>query len=137
MSAHSKNQDKFNLLSVNIMNLLREFRNVIAHGQRFYSFRTTDDEAIVSRTHFNNLIGVEFLEVNDYKNNIGKNELFALSISILLFTKNESIRLSFINELESIYLSMEDENNVNLLKLIALNQSHIEKLKSLNRIFSE
>ncbi|KAA1039477.1 Abi family protein [Macrococcus equipercicus] len=132
-----QNEININQLNVNLFNLLREFRNRIAHGQRFYSYRSTEHEARISQSDFNQLLGYPFITDLDYKQGIGKNDLYALFIVVLLFTKSLNIRTNLINELIDIHRGMENESTVNLFQKIGITPQHLEQLKTLNSILEK
>lgn len=120
------NKDK-DLVSIGVdsLNVLREFRNRIAHGHRFYSFKS---EAQLSLTHFNNLIGYELLIKKEYSRDIGKNDLYALTLIILLFTRNKPTRDNLIEELFKIYGEMDQYNKINLLESTGFTYDLIRRL---------
>ncbi|MGS0644285.1 Abi family protein [Staphylococcus hominis] len=130
-------KDKINELNINLFNLLREFRNRIAHGQRFYSYKSSEHQGRISQSDFNDFLGYPFITDYDYKNGVGKNDLYALIITILLFTKNSNIRRNLINELIDINLGMKDKSKVNLFEIIGITPYHIEQLKTLNKIIDQ
>lgn len=75
-----------------ILEILRQYRNVIAHGQRFYSFKSNEDTAHLSLSFVNSLLEYDFIDKTKYKKGIGKNDLYSLIISIMIFTKPSGIR---------------------------------------------
>nr|WP_263314416.1 Abi family protein [Mammaliicoccus sp. Marseille-Q6498] len=131
----TKNDYTINQINVNLFNLLREFRNRIAHGQRFYSYKSSEHESRISQNDFNKFLGYPFITDYDYKNGIGKNDLYALIVTIMLFTRNSNIRDNLINEVIDIYKGMEKESKVNLFEIIGITPYHLEQLKTLNKIF--
>ncbi|MDU6092479.1 MAG: Abi family protein [Staphylococcus lugdunensis] len=125
----NSNEKDLASIGVNSLNLLREFRNRIAHGHRFYSFKS---ESQLSLTHFNNLIDFEFLEKKEYAQGIGKNDLYALTLIILLFTRNKPTRDNLIEELFRLNKEMDQYNKVNLLESIGFTNDLIRRLSFLN-----
>ncbi|AKS67505.1 Abi family protein [Staphylococcus coagulans] len=116
-------------IGVDSLNLLREFRNRIAHGHRFYSFKS---ESRLSLKHFNNLVGYDFLKKEEYSKDIGRNDLYALTLIILLFTRNKATRDNLIEELFKIYGEMNQNNKINLLESIGFTYDLIRRLSFLN-----
>ncbi|UXS36008.1 Abi family protein [Staphylococcus delphini] len=119
-------------IGVDSLNVLREFRNRIAHGHRFYSFKS---EAQLSLTHFNNLIGYELLIKKEYFRDIGKNDLYALTLIILLFTRNKPTRDNLIEELFKIYDEMDQYNKINLLESTGFTYDLIRRLSFFNETY--
>ena len=74
-----------------ILEILRQYRNVIAHGQRFYSFKSNEDTAHLSLSFVNSLLEYDFIDKTKYKRD-WKNDLYSLIISIMIFTKPSGIR---------------------------------------------
>lgn len=123
------NEKDLSSIGVDSLNLLREFRNRIAHGHRFYSFKS---EYQLSLTHFNNIIGYELLLKKDYSKDIGRNDLYALTLIILLFTRNKPTRDNLIEELFKLYGEMDQYNKINLLESIGFTYDLIRKLSFFN-----
>ncbi|UXS30167.1 Abi family protein [Staphylococcus delphini] len=122
-------EDSLANIGVDSLNLLREFRNRIAHGHRFYSFKSTSR---VSLKHFNNLVGYDFLISEDYSKDIGRNDLYALTLIILLFTRNKATRDNLIEELFKLYGEMDQYNKINLLESIGFTYNLIRRLSYFN-----
>ena len=74
-----------------ILEILRQYRNVIAHGQRFYSFKSNEDTAHLSLSFVNSLLEYDFIDKTKYKKGL-ENDLYSLIISIMIFTKPSGIR---------------------------------------------
>ncbi|HDN3463126.1 TPA: Abi family protein [Staphylococcus aureus] len=125
----TNNEDNLANIGVNSLNLLREFRNRIAHGHRFYSFKST---STLSLKHFNNLIGYDFLIKEEYSKDIGRNDLYALTLITLLFTRNKATRDNLIEELFKIYGEMDQYNKINLLESTGFTYDLIRRLSFLN-----
>lgn len=122
-------EDSLANIGIDSLNLLREFRNRIAHGHRFYSFKS---KSRLSLKYFNKLIGYDFLINEEYSKDIGRNDLYALTLLILLFTRNKATRDNLIEELFKIYGEMDQYNKVNLLDSIGFSYELIRKLSFLN-----
>lgn len=125
----TENEQALANIGVNSFNLLREFRNRIAHGHRFYSFKSNSQLSLVK---LNELIGHNFLIRNEYENSIGRNDLYALAVTILLYTRNKPTRDNLIEELFKIYGEMDQYNKINLLDSIGFSYELIRKLSFLN-----
>ncbi|WHI88313.1 hypothetical protein PYH67_11810 [Staphylococcus epidermidis] len=114
--------------------IFRQYRNVIAHGQRFYSFTSDLDTAQLSLNFINNMLEYEFMDKSKYKKGIGKNDIYSLIISIMIFTKATNIRENLVEELLEIYEKMEKYCKYNLFNVIGIEKIDIEKLWVLNRL---
>ncbi|MFI3545119.1 Abi family protein [Mammaliicoccus sciuri] len=129
-----KNNTQLKNVAIPIFEILRQYRNVIAHGQRFYSYKSNEDDAHLSRPFLNSLLKYEFLEKTKYKAGIGKNDIYALIISIMIFTKPSSIRKNLIEELNDLYLEIDEYCKYNLFNVIGITKDDLDKLWVLNRI---
>ena len=126
--------DSLKEVAIPILEILRQYRNVIAHGQRFYSFKSNEDTAHLSLSFVNSLLEYDFIDKAKYKKGIGKNDLYSLIISIMIFTKPAGIRKKFIEELNILYKEIEKYCKYNLFEVIGINQYDLEKLYVLNRL---
>ncbi|MGW7931842.1 Abi family protein [Staphylococcus xylosus] len=125
----TENEHSLSNIGVDSFNLLREFRNRIAHGHRFYSFKSRSK---LSFKNFNNLLEYDFLVESEYKKDIGRNDLYALTLTILLYTRNKPTRDNLIEELFKIYGEMEQYTKINLLESIGFSYDLIRRLSFLN-----
>lgn len=129
-----KVDDSLKNLGIPIFEIFRQYRNVIAHGQRFYSYRSDVDSAHLSYSFVNSLLEQKFLDKNKYKKGIGKNDLYALIISILIFTKSANIRKKLIEEIIDLYNEINEYSKYNLFEVIGINKGDLDRLWVLNRL---
>lgn len=131
------NGDTLKNVAIPIFEILRQYRNVIAHGQRFYSFKSNEKNAHLSRTFINELLEFDFLDKTKYKRNIGKNDLYALTISIMIFTKSDGIRKKLVEELVEIYDDIDNDCKYNFFNVIGITKKDIEKLWTLDKLLKK
>ncbi|EKS31572.1 Abi family protein [Staphylococcus epidermidis] len=126
--------DTLKEVAIPMFEIFRQYRNVIAHGQRFYSFTSDLDTAQLSLNFINNMLEYEFMDKSKYKKGIGKNDIYSLIISIMIFTKAANNRENLVEELLEIYEKMEKYCKYNLFNVIGIEKIDIEKLWVLNRL---
>nr|WP_241668091.1 Abi family protein [Staphylococcus aureus] len=129
-----KAEDALKNVAIPIFEILRQYRNVIAHGQRFYSYRSDADSAHLSYSFVNSLLEQDFLDKTKYKKGIGKNDLYSLIISILIFTKPANIRKNLIEEIIDLYNEIDEYSKYNLFEVIGINKGDLDKLRVLDRL---
>ena len=124
--------DSLKEVAIPILEILRQYRNVIAHGQRFYSFKSNEDTAHLSLSFVNSLLEYDFIDKAKYKKGL-ENDLYSLIISIMIFTKPWNSK-KFIEELNILYKEIEKYCKYNLFEVIGITQYDLEKLYVLNRL---
>ncbi|WP_010622335.1 Abi family protein [Paucilactobacillus suebicus] len=103
-------QSGYSHLFVNGLNLMREFRNCIAHNNRLYKFRS---KFTVSSLIRNIPRSTTIYSTEEYYNGIGKNDLFSLLIWIIICQPNKAINLLFIDSLHSTLESFKEADPSN------------------------
>lgn len=86
------------------LNLIREYRNKIAHNLKFISFKSTHNKLSPKATTAifpNKLIG--WKDIN--KNHIGVNDIYAYILALLLFINDSYLKIVMCNELSSFFRS--------------------------------
>ena len=68
--------DSLKEVAIPILEILRQYRNVIAHGQRFYSFKSNEDTAHLSLSFVNSLLEYDFIDKAKYKKGLEKRPVF-------------------------------------------------------------
>lgn len=93
-----------------ILKIMTKFRNVCAHNQRLYNYKTKN---LNNRKNC-----IKNLTIHKIKNlnNIGKNDLFAIAICFKYLLKYDEFNI-FLNELNNILLDYK-VNCSNLLKIL-------------------
>ncbi len=112
----------------NSLNILKEYRNGIAHGNKIFS--STIKQQLPKRSVLKLSNGC--VSLSDYKNGIGKNDLFAVII-IIIFLTRDSTKDFFFNEINSFLLNYGryDYNGKNLYELLSLPNNLINRLMKL------
>ncbi|EHY92650.1 MULTISPECIES: Abi family protein [Staphylococcus] len=101
--------------------LLREFRNAMAHGNRLVNHN------VKKRLNYNDLERItlaRYVDKQTYSNGIGESDLLALFISILIFLDMEEMRIDFLTELSMVINGYESVNN----------QEFIDKFLSITKL---
>lgn len=113
----------------NYLNLLTKFRNVAAHGERFYCFKTKTD---IQDTTIHKKLKIP---KKNGKYTKGKNDLFSIIIIFYYLLTHEDF-LTFCEQLEKILLlgekALSHIKNKNILELMGIPQNWTEFKKMKN-----
>ncbi|WNW16689.1 Abi family protein [Lactiplantibacillus plantarum] len=90
------------------LELMREFRNCIAHNSRLLAFESRTTLSIAVR-NASNISPSKLYTNHEYYDGTGKNDLFALFLWILICQTSEEARLVFIESIREFFLG----SNVN------------------------
>ncbi|WP_413509313.1 Abi family protein [Carnobacterium maltaromaticum] len=82
----------------NSLDIIREFRNCIAHSYRLYAFKSKKS---LSKQGIKLMLGPDSITTKEYSNGIGTNDFLALLYSITILTSAKHERANFILELEN------------------------------------
>ena len=125
--------DSLKEVAIPILEILRQYRNVIAHGQRFYSFKSNEDTAHLSLSFVNSLLEYDFIDKAKYKKGLEKRPVFINYFYYDLHQTNWNSK-KFIEELNILYKEIEKYCKYNLFEVIGITQYDLEKLYVLNRL---
>ena len=124
--------DSLKEVAIPILEILRQYRNVIAHGQRFYSFKSNEDTAHLSLSFVNSLLEYDFIDKAKYKKGLEKRPVF---INYFYYDLHQTTEFEkFIEELNILYKEIEKYCKYNLFEVIGITQYDLEKLYVLNRL---
>lgn len=93
--------------------IVRKFRNKIAHNYKVINYKTEDNKIILK--NLVKAVPKGLIYKNDYKNNIGLNDMFAMILSLIYLLNNKSLIIQFIYELKAVF-NLETENKHLVLK---------------------
>lgn len=112
------------------LTILRKYRNNIAHGNKI--FVNFIREELPKRQVLK--ISRGSITDKDYKNGIGKNDIFAVIITLYatLYKDHRELFLDEVINLFSTYISYKFMNGKNILEMLSLPNDFISKLMSLN-----
>lgn len=87
------------------LDLLNCYRNNIAHGHRTFN---KDIKDAVAKPGYLNILQSNVLSDFEYNKSVGKNDLFAIILIIMILNHDEYIVSNFVNELVQILLPYKD-----------------------------
>ena len=104
------NNDDFKLKLINdSYELLREFRNCVAHGSRLYSYKS---KAALPLKAVETLFGPGLTSATEHNKGLARNDLFALILTIIIFSPEMDASIRLITGIESIKVSFNDEKSL-------------------------
>lgn len=118
---------------LNMLQLIAEYRNLIAHGNRTF---TTMISYILSYKDIKKFSNDIILKKSEYKQGIGKNDLYAVVISILFLT-NLSIPYNlFKNSLHNILIKYESIQigGLTIYQLLNIPENIIQRIEELYKL---
>ena len=80
------------------LELLREYRNTIAHGERVFSSEMT---SLIPEEAFLSLLPQGLLSPSEYRQGIGQKDTFACLLALVIFVHDPLLMLSFLTEIRS------------------------------------
>lgn len=128
------NTDEKKDFLINALEILRRYRNNIAHGQK--TFLNIIEEKIPQK------IVIKLCEnsvtIDEYNRGIGNNDLFAVILIIFLLTRDIT-RQTFYNEIISFFSDLNNYSiaNKNIIEVMKLPPDFIEKIEILMKECNE
>lgn len=122
---HSINFDHI----LNSIGIIHEFRNKVAHGQRFYNYKA--DESYLSHNIMKNIFAYDIVSSSEYSKGIGKNDIFALLIAIITLIDNPYKAQLIVSDLPRMLTKYKNEDA--FLKATNMPQDYRERLNKLIR----
>lgn len=80
------------------LNIVRKFRNVIAHNLKFITFRCYEKNSL-HLAALKPAFGNSLINRSDFRAKRGFNDIYSMILSIIILLKDESLIKSFLNEL--------------------------------------
>lgn len=116
-----------------ILNLLREYRNNIAHGSRTFLSNVSNE---LSKTLLIKSIAPEVLTQNEFDSGLGKKDLFAVILSISILINDPLVFKKYIVDLTAQSLEYTDleiaiSPKGNFYKTLNLPENFIERITSI------
>lgn len=115
--------------------MLKDFRNKVAHGSRTLNISLNDE--LPSIPLFK-IVNENILTQNEYRNNLGKNDLFSIMLIIVALLNDDFQLRNFFNEIEQFLFPYIEQgpifNGKNIYELFSLPEDFIARLKSFYRL---
>lgn len=113
---------------MDMLSVVYEFRNQIAHGQRFYNFKTSGDYSLKRKT-MNKVYNEILCTKSEYTSGIGKNDFYAFLISLVSLLNNKTDANEFLGELRLIQKKFDNDDV--LLQATNLPEDYLERLHTI------
>lgn len=92
-----------------MLSLLQEYRNNIAHGNRTF---LTNVNTKLSKTNLFCVLPHNTLSEDEYRNDIGKKDLFAVMLSIAILIDNKLLLQQYIYDIETLFSPYNGFENI-------------------------
>lgn len=118
---------------LNMLQLIAEYRNLIAHGNRTFTTMISDILSYKDIKKFSNDI---ILKRSEYKKGIGKNDFYAAVISILFLTNLSIPYKLFKNSLQNILIKYESVKigGLTIYQLLNIPENIIQRIEELYKL---
>lgn len=93
---------------INCLGVVQEFRNKVAHGQRFYKYKA--DNSYISNTNLTTLTTYNIVSTSEYSQGIGKNDIFSLLIAIVILIDDEFKAQFIVSQFPSMLKKYNNED---------------------------
>ncbi|AZR98203.1 hypothetical protein XK27_11030 [Streptococcus suis] len=107
-----KEQESQKEFLANSLSLIHEYRNNIAHGNRTFLSNVTTK---LNKKYLFEALPEGVITDDDYRNGIGKKDLFAVMISIALLIDNPILFQQYLFDINAIFYSHHDRNQISPL----------------------
>ncbi|HEL2717743.1 TPA: Abi family protein [Streptococcus suis] len=122
-----ENQKEF---LVNLLSLLHEYRNNIAHGNRTFLSNVTTK---LSKTNLFHSIPKEVLSDEEYRNGVGKKDLFAVMIALAILIDNPLLLQQYIYDLATMFQPYGEIETIspagNVFRTMNIPDNFVERLQ--------
>lgn len=115
----------------NMLEILREFRNCIAHGAKFSSFKDEKHDLTKKIKNCFNLNSSDLYTNEEYRNSLGRNDFFSLLIAIIILYPDVGYAKAIIKRIESFVSQMDNRSKSAFLSISNLPDNFLTRLKNL------
>lgn len=125
-------EDKLKLNTLfSMLEILREFRNCIAHGARFSSFNDKKHNLTKKIRVWFDLEPSELYRQTEYANNLGKNDFFALLMIIIILCPEVDYAKAIIKRIETLLSKIDKRSKSAFLSISNLPDNFLLRLHNL------
>lgn len=93
---------------LNSIGIIHEFRNQVAHGQRFYNYKA--DDSYLSYKNMQSIFSFDIVRPSEYDRGIGKNDIFALLISLIILIDDPYKAQFIVSQFPSMLKKHDNED---------------------------